>query len=151
MNSPSDPLTLNSGLIGSSSGAAARFSRRLNYAAAAAAAANLSRSSNSTGTSNFLLSSGAGAAATVARNHLSGSTSNRFGFQLSGAGAGIGQPGTSAGLSSFIRSATTAMETLGAGSSSSGVNSASDPIVELLSQLTGNFNEQKLTKIQRKI
>lgn len=136
MNSSSDPLAINSALIGSNSGsvvAAARFSRRLNnYAAAANTGANLSRGSNSTGTSNLLLSSGGSA-----RNHLSassGSSSNRFGFQLSG-----GQSGSSGGLSSFIRSATSAMESLGAASSiSSGANHASDPIVELLSQLTGN-------------
>ena len=154
-------------LMSNSVAAAARFSRRLNYATAAAAAANLSRSSAgqqasmSTGTSNLLY-------AATRRNHLSNAgvsnqaapqppTPNRFALQFStgaaNSGAAVaalpppnptGAPpqSASAGLSSFIRSATSAMENFGSGAvsnSSSAVNAAatSDPIVELLSQLTG--------------
>lgn len=165
-----DPLSGGGGggsgsLMSNSVAAAARFSRRLNYATAAAAAANLSRSSAgqqasmSTGTSNLLY-------AATRRNHLSNAgvsnqaapqppTPNRFALQFStgaaNSGAAVaalpppnptGAPpqSASAGLSSFIRSATSAMENFGSGAvSNSSVNAAatSDPIVELLSQLTG--------------
>lgn len=68
-----------------------------------------------------------------------GSGTNRFGFATT-----LPPPpaqtsaSTTAGLSSFIRSATSAIENFGLSSSTAHSNSnPSDPIVELLSQLTG--------------
>jgi hypothetical protein len=142
-----------------SSGAAARFSRRLNYAQSASRTAAAASTTTSSNVSNLLT-----------RNHPS---SNRFAFQLSnpnstGSATAAGLSALSAsGLSSFIRSATNAIETFGASSggvtggggstsaSSTSVNNnqasaAADPIVELLSQLTGvrRANNIQTTNLQ---
>lgn len=90
--------------------AALRFSRRLNYA------------------QNSASSSRAAAGSTTATSSLS-NRNNTFRFQFGNSSSGTN---TGSALSSFMRSASTAIDSFGSGSGGS-----SDPIVELLSQLTG--------------
>ena len=118
-----DDVIISSGATGSNqSTAALRYSRRLNYTQNAARAALINVSSTTPGTTTTTTTTNTAPITSYRSNILNNRCTFTFGQGVSGSNP----------LSSFMRSTSSGLESLG-----SSATSPMDPIAELLSQLTG--------------